>query len=662
MKTHRCKFRYLFFSILFVTAIGSAQTEDLVRSNKLSELHREVHSQLQAQPALSLQYAMRAQKECVPGTNENLKLQVLADLSLSYRFLSQLDSALYFGRQSLLLKEGVHDSSRGRAYANMGSVFFERGVFDSALFFQLKGLKIREKLNRTKDIVASLYSLGAISNASEDKEAALFYFERCLKEAEQSKDNNLIAQASNGMASYYLQNKIFDRAIQLYSKSADFYHKAGNERDEASCLLNIGSVYDETGQTLKSVENYFKAFGIFKGLNDQRNILLCYSNLGVAYVNLNQINLSLYYLHKARGLARDLNSMRDLQDISENLSTLYKIQGKPDSALFYFESFNALKDSLITGERLKDINRLQETYQKEKREQEIAFLKTEEESRNQEVVMERRQNLYLLISVVLLALLALGIFIVFRQRARTEKRIADINANIYRKRLHEVIKEHELKSINQVMEGQENERKRIAEDLHDRLGSMLSSIKLHFNAVEEKLDKLEVKTFQQYTRANSLLDEVCSEVRNIAHNMESGVLLNFGLVAALEDLRDMLKNTGDFNFVLNIFGLNERLSSDIEITVYRVIQELLSNTIRHSGAKKITIDLTRSAEQLTVVYSDDGKGFDTRLATNAGMGLKNIRSRLRRLSGQLYLDSGKNNGATSIIEIPLLNDKGIIGR
>jgi hypothetical protein len=193
-------------------------------------------------------------------------------------------------------------------------------------------------------------------------------------------------------------------------------------------------------------------------------------------------------------------------------------------------------------------------------------------------------------------------------------------------------------------------------------GSMLSSIKLHFNAVEEKLDGAEMKTFQQYTRANNLLDDVVNEVRNIAHNMESGVLQSFGLLAALDDLRDTLKNTGALQIVISSFGMGERLSSDIEITVYRVIQELMSNTIRHSGAKKITIDLTRSREQLTVIYSDDGKGYKPAEPVRNGMGLKHIQTRLSRINGKLFVDSGNNNGTTSIIEIPLQDDKGIIGR
>ena len=313
-------------------------------------------------------------------------------------------------------------------------------------------------------------------------------------------------------------------------------------------------------------------------------------------------------------------------------------------------------------DRIKDINQLQETYQKEKREQEISSLKIQKALREQEVSMERQQKLSLLTALMVLVLLAFAAVLIFKQRAKNANKIAAMQENLYRNQMHQVIKEHELKSINQVMEGQEIERKRIAEDLHDRLGSMLSSIKLHFNAVEEKMDMAEMKTFQQYTRANNLLDDVVNEVRNIAHNMESGVLQSFGLLAALDDLKDTLKNTGALQIVISSFGMGERLSSDIEITVYRVIQELLSNTIRHSGAKKITIDLTRSREQLTVIYSDDGKGYELEDPARNGMGLKHIETRLSRVNGKFFVDSGNNNGTTSIIEIPLQDDKGIIGR
>lgn len=648
--------------LLFVPATGGAQTGDFVIIDKLRGLHQEVMLKLSAQPRKALQVAQLAKKISGQIRQPDYSAQALLDVSHCYLYLARIDSAIYFARLSLQSNPNVHDSLRARAYGQIGSVFQQQGIQDSAIYFHLKGLRIREKLGQKSALVFPLYCLGVLSNAGEDKGPALYYFTRCLQVAEESKDKSLIAMAAEGMASYWYQEQLFDRAIGLFERSAELYGTLGNQLDQARSLLNLGNAYDETGRTQKSVDSYYKALGFFQSLGDEENILICFSNLGLSYLNLREYSRALHYLHKSRGMALRLQYTRVFQDVIQNLASLHKEQNKPDSALFYYESLGLLKDSLMNMERIKDINQLQETYQKEKREQEISSLKVQKTLREQEVNMERQQKLSLLTALMVLVLLAFAAVLILKQRAKNANKMAAMQEDLYRNQMHQVIKEHELKSINQVMEGQENERKRIAEDLHDRLGSMLSSIKLHFNAVEEKLDVAEMKTFQQYTRANNLLDDVVNEVRNIAHNMESGVLQSFGLLAALDDLKDTLKNTGALQIVISSFGMGERLSSDIEITVYRVIQELLSNTIRHSGAKKITIDLTRSREQLTVMYSDDGKGYEPAEPARTGMGLKHIQTRLSRLNGKFFVDSGNNNGTTSIIEIPLQDDKGTIGR
>ena len=206
-----------------------------------------------------------------------------------------------------------------------------------------------------------------------------------------------------------------------------------------------------------------------------------------------------------------------------------------------------------------------------------------------------------------------------------------------------------------MLKGQEMERKRIAQDLHDRLGSMLSMVKIHFNSVEENISAIQEQNNIQYEKAHSLLDEACEEVRKIAHDMVSGVLHKFGLLPALHSLQTSINETGQLKLSVLDFGFHQdRLEYEIEINVYRIIQELLGNVLKHAQASEMTIQLIKKENNLHVQVEDDGIGFNAEnISSFGGMGLKNIGARVNSLNGELNIDSGKGSGTIVIIDIPL---------
>jgi signal transduction histidine kinase len=227
-----------------------------------------------------------------------------------------------------------------------------------------------------------------------------------------------------------------------------------------------------------------------------------------------------------------------------------------------------------------------------------------------------------------------------------------------KQRIKELIKEKELEAINAMMEGQENERTRIARDLHDRLGGTLSIVKMHFKSVEESIEVLKEKNVKQYKEANNLLDEACNEVRKIAHDMTSGVLMKFGLLAALEALKETVEKADRLKLNLIDIGLEDRLSYAYEINIYRIIQELLTNTVKHANASEMNIQLFRKQQSLSIVVDDNGVGFNTEdKAIPKGIGLKNIESRVHKFNGEINIDSGKGAGTTITIDLPLNEEK-----
>ncbi len=258
---------------------------------------------------------------------------------------------------------------------------------------------------------------------------------------------------------------------------------------------------------------------------------------------------------------------------------------------------------------------------------------------------QRRRGNIILISGSAISLIILVILIAINQKRRKVESA---------KRINDLINQQEIASLQGVLEGQEKERKRVAIDLHDGLGGMLSMVKLHFSSLEEKIDTSNpVK--EKFLSASELLDLAASEVRMISHDLMSGVLAKFGLLPALEDLGAKINETGQIELNLIVDNMNGSLDGEQELQVYRIVQELVGNTLKHAKASEITIQLNENDESVNLMVEDDGVGFDpVKLRQEAGIGLENLKARVAKLGGMLNIDSGKGVGTSISIDIPII--------
>lgn len=232
------------------------------------------------------------------------------------------------------------------------------------------------------------------------------------------------------------------------------------------------------------------------------------------------------------------------------------------------------------------------------------------------------------------------------------KKLAQQEHDLYEQRINDMMKQQEIRSLDAMMEGQEKERKRIAQDLHDRLGSMLSAIKLQFSALEGRMLEMRTEQQDQYKHVFALLDDAVGEVRRISHDMVRSSLAQFGLKGALEDLRTALDTPGKLQVEMSLFGLEDRMAQKIEISTYRIVQECVSNALKHAKATELTIQVTRSPAMLNVIVEDNGVGFDA-AQVSEGMGLGNIRQRAEEIGGVIHFDTRPGRGTSVSIDIPL---------
>ena len=324
---------------------------------------------------------------------------------------------------------------------------------------------------------------------------------------------------------------------------------------------------------------------------------------------------------------------------SQAYYAIYEISKKinqDQQALTYLEKYQTVQDNIQQSKITKNLAELEIQYETEKKDLEI-----------RQKTMQRN---ILIGSSGILGALALVIFFLLRNRLRNNKTLAKQASQLQEQKIKQLEQEKKLITFNAMIEGQENERKRIAKDLHDSIGGLLSSIKSYTTAVGESHPALE--SHPNYLKTKNLIDEACDETRRISHNMMPRALALSGLKPAVEDIAENLRRSG-FNCDLEIIGLEKELDQNKSTMIFRMLQELVHNISKHAKAQNILIQMIQNEKTIELLVEDDGLGFDVSKLNNNGMGLSNIKSRVEFLQGDLSIDPVVGEGTTISISIPI---------
>ncbi|MDG2448442.1 MAG: sensor histidine kinase [Saprospiraceae bacterium] len=253
---------------------------------------------------------------------------------------------------------------------------------------------------------------------------------------------------------------------------------------------------------------------------------------------------------------------------------------------------------------------------------------------------ERQVNLLVFSIGVLLSALIIGVLF-YQNRIKANQLL-----------LTEAKQEQQIISMRSMLDGQEKERSRIARDLHDGLGNLLSTLKAKISTL--KIDFDNKGTTRIYNTASDMIDEACSEVRKIAHKMMPQALKKLGLRKALEDLITKMDMTHPFDAQFLVYGSEKLLNDNTNVMLFRIVQELLNNIVKYAQADEVLLQLTYSDEWLNLTIEDDGKGFDIeQIDSEKGMGLKSIEFRTGYVGGNYEIDSRPGAGTLVTINVPL---------
>lgn len=574
--------------------------------------------------------------------------------SISY-YKKDFKKSIVYGNKALITFKSLGNKRNlAKINTNIGNAYRQLTDYENAMKYFLEGLAIRRELNDSKEVAFSLVNIGSFYIELKDYPRAVKLLsegKNLLGELHNSKEllkvyNNL------GVANLKLGNNSV--ALENFKEKLRLDIELGIADKDFNLYNNIGSVYYNENDLQNALINYLKSLSIQEKLGSKEIIVETNVNIGNVYFKRKAYVEAIGYYKKALIKAESSSNKIMLLQVLNNLSLCNSQLQKYDEALVYNKQYIRLKDSI--EDTYKKAVAIKANFEEDQKEKELLVkdnMIAQVKLKNKEIANERKTLLIfgLISVVVLITILFFAILRGNKEKRRTL--MAQKDSLVHQQKVEELLKKQELKSIHAMIEGQEGERQRIARDLHDRLGSILSMVKVHFKSVENNVEELKVSNKNQYDKANQLLDTAVTEVRQISHDLASGVLSKFGLTAALEDLKETLEGSNQIEVEFVAYGLDDRLDNEIEITIYRIVQELVSNVLKYAQAKNITIQLMNSKNGLNVIVEDDGVGFDINADKEFGMGFKNIASRVDALDGKLNIDSTINKGTTISIDIPL---------
>lgn len=469
------------------------------------------------------------------------------------------------------------------------------------------------------------------------------YLDEYMAYAEKKGDLTLLAHGYITQATHKIDTEEYTQSLGLFKKALRLI-KNKNSNLESNINLRIAVLYNERLNKPDSALYYLKKdLPLIKTSGTTEDLCSNYINQAASYHHLGNYQKAIDYLLLADNIPIKKYSLRTQQYIYEFLYKNYDALNDCNNAYKYLSLNQKFADSLSVKDQNIAINDIQVKYETKEKALENSLLKSK--------IKTNRILLYTFIGA-LVACLVLGFLIV--KNARRKEKISRQEKLIEQQKLEKALKDYELSSIDIMLEGQERERQRIANDLHDNLGSMLATLKLNFENLKMRKNELRDEENKLYDRTDELIEEAYQKVRSLAHAKNAGVFAKEGLIPAIIKLAEKMSIPGKLQLQVIPFGFNERLESTLEIAIFRSIQELTTNIIKHSQATEATIHLTHHDDTINIIIEDNGIGFDPEIDNEKdGMGLRSIQKKIEQLGGTFVIDSVNGRGTTIIIELPV---------
>ncbi|MFY8138334.1 MAG: tetratricopeptide repeat-containing sensor histidine kinase [Flavobacteriales bacterium] len=542
----------------------------------------------------------------------------------------KFDQALAYNRRAYSIRKVKGDKRGiGSSLNKFVNIYSDQVKLDSALYYGFQALKIFEELQDSGSIVISLNTLGSIYQKDRNWEEMIRQSDKAMSIAKKIGFGFGVGTAAGNLGNAHENLGLEDKALEYYEIAKTEFEKVGSTVDLGTVAVNLGVIYRKRGDLQAALESYQLAMNMSEEIGEQNGVAHASANVGAILNMQNKCREAVPFFERAREISEAQNLGRVRLLAYSGLTEAYAKTGRGEESIRYLTRYINLRDSLYNTERSTLLSEMQTKFEVEKKEQENEFLKKENELKEQE---KKRIQMGAIIVIVLLLIAAYFYYLGYKRKQETKLQ-------------KELVRERE-RGLEAVFDATEEERKRIAKDLHDGIGQQLSGLKLSWEGLSvnrESDDKM--------VKLTKVLDEACQEVRSISHQMMPKALGERGLLPALEDMLEKSLGLTSIQYQLEHFKVEgERFNERVEVGLYRVCQELVNNIIKHSGASQVNIQFFKNKANLVLIVEDNGKGFDP-TAKKDGVGLMNITSRLSTVGGEVTWEAGPKSGSVATVRV-----------
>jgi signal transduction histidine kinase len=517
---------------------------------------------------------------------------------------------------------------------NIGAGYVYKGFNETALAYYLESLTYFEQADYREE-TGNLYNRIQTVYARMDRhEDAVSYGEKALTFINDTLSSTYGYCLLNLSVSYYsLSPPQYEKALTYLQKVLHIAASTGNAYMEARAYNSIANIHSLNNQANESEVYYRKALTLFRENSYPKDF--CIANIGLAKVTMfrNELAKAEAMAHKNLELSRRYGIRLEEKNTLSFLWELSAAQHDWAGRLRYKAAFDSVQSLVVNETMLRAAEELEIKYETEKKEMRIILLEE-----------ERRLMIWLGIAGVAVLLLALAaLFFLWRWTVQ-KKRLAEMQNELAEQQIKQLEQEKRLIATQAVLDGEVQERTRLARDLHDGLGSRLAAAKYNLIDIRKALvmDSAEAEHFDNSV---SLLDDSMREMRWVAHHLMPESLGSTGLKQSIADFCNSVPIV-KFSY----YGDDTRLDSQLEVMIYRIMHELVSNALKHSGASHILVEIAQDADRIFLTVQDNGCGFDAS-AQSQGMGLDNIRNRVAAYNGDVDIHSVAGEGTEITVKL-----------
>ncbi|MES2426652.1 MAG: sensor histidine kinase [Bacteroidota bacterium] len=618
--------------------------------------------------------------------------------------LNKPEKALDYQLKALDIRVAINDPLLASSYNMIGNIYLDQGNYPKAADYYLKGLPVSEKNNDKLGQSSLLNNIGLVYWKQKRYADAFIYMSQCLTLEKEGNDYKAIAGSYNNLAGIRMDQDQYDPAFMYCREAIQYAEKVNFTKELARSYSVMGDIAYRQGNYTDALKYGLKGLELRRKVGREKDIVMSLIKLGETHVALGNYNDAEKVCKEGLLLANKNNLAKEKESLYRMLGVVYNKKGDWKSAYENSVKHDQAKDSVFNESNSKFIFDLQAQYETTKKQNQIIILSKDnnikslqlqnsrlELNKNRFIVQQQQQALTInslelrnnaqqlknqqlfaekknrdmnklndrfriqqleldnrnrLIIIILIAVMASGLLVYLfynRYKARQSEQLKQ-----------EVQKQQEI-ATKSIFEGEQNERIRIARDLHDSIGQMMSVIKMNVSNLNHKYP-----ADNHIDNTLTLVDKTITEVRHISHNLIPEEL-NFGLFAALEDMFNKINaGTGTkINFNIPDEARKHQFEKSNQLSIYRIVQEVVGNIVKHADATQIFIDVLREPNQLTIAIKDNGNGFDTgQIKNSKGIGWKNIAARVNLLDGNMQIRSEKLSGTQIEITIPNDNNQG----